>query len=54
MQLRKHSKVAFCTASLPRLHIEIMIQEMHPCKVRNLATSWTQDSTTISITPDII
>lgn len=55
MQLREHSKIDFCTASLTKFHIEMMLQETHPCKVRNLATSWTQGSTTISIiTPDII
>lgn len=36
--------VDFCTASFTKFHIEIMVQELLPSRVRNLDTAWTHDS----------
>lgn len=44
MEIRKDGMVDFCTVSFTKFHIEIMVQELLPSRVRNLATAWTQGS----------
>lgn len=47
--------VDFCRASFTKFHIEMMVQEILPCRVRNLAIPWTQGSAmSFIITPDFV